>query len=407
MMIPKLSWKNIWRNPIRSTVVICAVLIGTWAGIFISAFSGGMVQQYLQNELNTFTSHIQIHDPAYRDEHLPEHDIAHPDQVMRTIRSQSFVTAVTAHTMVEGLAMSPANSYGVAINGIQPQQESTVTDVHTYIKEGNYLSEDQRRPILVGRGLAKKLNLRLRSKVVLNFQNLDQTITGGAFRVAGIFKTANSTFDETNVFVLADDLREHLGAPDSALVQELLIKTDNYKNADSYADSLSAMFPQLSVRSWSKIAPHLSYADSMMDLTLYIFIGILILALTLGIINTMLMAVMERSQELGMLMAVGMNRKQIFSMILTETFYLNFVGAPIGLFLGWLTVYYTGTYGIDLSAFSEGLTAYGISTVIYPALKSSYYWNITLMIAVAAILAALYPAYKALSLKPVEAIRKL
>jgi ABC-type lipoprotein release transport system permease subunit len=407
MMIPSLSWKNVWRNPVRSTVVICAVVIGTWSGIFISAFSGGMVEQYLQNELNTFTSHIQIHHPRYLDERLPEYDINHPDNVREQIAQYDFVRAVSPHTLADGLAMSPANSYGVTITGIDPQAEYQVTDVHTYLEEGEYMSPDQRRPILIGRELAEKLNLRLRSKIILNFQDLDENITGGAFRVAGIFKTPNSTFDESTVFVLENDLKEHLGADSTPLTHELLIRTDRYKRASTYADSLAQQFPNLEIRSWEKVAPHLSYASSSMDLTLYIFIGILILALTLGIINTMLMAVMERSQELGMLMAVGMNRPHIFRMILIETFYLNFVGAPIGLFLGWLTVYYTGTYGIDLSAFSEGLAAYGMSTVIHPSLDPIYYLNITIMIAVAALIAALYPAYKALSLNPVEAIRKL
>ncbi|MGM0586961.1 MAG: ABC transporter permease [Bacteroidota bacterium] len=407
MMIPSLSWKNVWRNPIRSTVVICAVVIGTWSGIFISAFSGGMVEQYLQNELNTFTSHIQFHHPKYLDERLPEYAIDNPDQLMDQIAKYDFAHAISPHTLADGLAMSPANSYGVTITGIDPQAEYQVTDVHTYLEEGEYLNAEQRRPILIGQELAEKLNLRLRSKVILNFQDLEETITGGAFRVAGIFKTPNSKFDESTVFVLDTDLKEHLGADSASLTHELLIRTDRYKHAETYADSLAQQFPNLEVRSWETVAPHLSYANSSMDLTLYIFIGILILALTLGIINTMLMAVMERSQELGMLMAVGMNRPHIFRMILTETFYLNFVGAPIGLLLGWLTVYYTGTYGIDLSAFSEGLAAYGMSTVIHPALDPMYYVNITIMIAVAAVLAALYPAYKALSLNPVEAIRKL
>jgi len=134
---------------------------------------------------------------------------------------------------------------------------------------------------------------------------------------------------------------------------------------------------------------------------------IIIMALVFSIINTMLMAVLERTKELGMLMAIGMNKARLFTMILCETFFLTMVGTPIGLFLSWLTVWTFGNIGIDLSAFSQGLNAYGLDTVIYPELSATYYLNVTLLIAAAAILSAIYPAWKTLKLKPVEAIRKI
>jgi ABC-type antimicrobial peptide transport system permease subunit len=121
----------------------------------------------------------------------------------------------------------------------------------------------------------------------------------------------------------------------------------------------------------------------------------------------MLMAVMERTKELGMLMAIGMNKMRLFGMIVSETFFLTMVGTPIGLLLSWITVTILGTTGIDLSAFAAGLNAYGLDTVIYPALGGSYYINIALLIAIAAIVSALYPAWKTMKLKPVEAIRKI
>lgn len=405
MLIPKLSWKNVWRNPVRSGVVICAVIIGTWAGIFISAFSSGMTRQYLQTELDTYTGHIQIHTPEYLDEHLPQDAIPHPSRLEQDLKSSPNITKVADHTVVDGLARSSANTFGVTVTGIDPDQEKSISTVHTYVTEGGYFDGKDRRPVLVGRKLADKLNLRLRSKLVLNFQDVNNEITGGAFRVAGIFKTPNTSFDEMNVFVRASDLKPLLEA--DTLVHEMVVRVDNFKKAPHYADSLQAVYPNLRIRSWRDVAPELSYMDSMMDITLYIFITVLILALTLGIINTMLMAVMERTRELGMLMAVGMNHSRVFGMILSETFYLIFVGTPAGLLLGWITVWLTGTYGIDLSAFSAGLSSYGFSTVIHPSLDGIYYLNVGLMMAAASVIAAVYPAYKALKLKPVEAIRKI
>jgi ABC-type lipoprotein release transport system permease subunit len=369
------------------------------------AFSTGMTKQYIKNQLDTYVGHIQVHNPKYLEEDLPQYDIKSPDSLIHELESNPFVTHIAAHSKVQGLAMSAANTYGVSITGIDTTEEKNISIVHKDITQGSYLSSNIRNPVIIGHKLADKLDIRLRSKLVLNFQDVNNEISAGAFRVVGIFSTNNSTFDGRNVFVLKNDLDRLLDR--QGLVHELVLRVDNLKDAPAYSKKLQKEYPNLKIQSWGDIAPELRYADISMDYTMYIFMSVLILALTLGIINTMLMAVMERTKELGMLMAVGMNRPRVFQMILVETFYLIFVAVPIGLLLGWITVTLTAHTGIDLSAFSQGLAAYGLSTVIYPELSGIYYLNISIMMAVAAVLAALYPAWKALSLKPVKAIRKL
>ncbi|MEO1450144.1 MAG: FtsX-like permease family protein, partial [Bacteroidota bacterium] len=144
-----------------------------------------------------------------------------------------------------------------------------------------------------------------------------------------------------------------------------------------------------------------------MDQFMWIFVGIIVLALTFSIINTMLMAVLERTHELGMLMAVGMNKARVFGMIMLETIFLSMVGVPIGLIAAWGSITWLSGVGrgLDLSAFSEGLSEFGMSSVIQPQLDSHFYWQVMLLVAIASILAAVYPALRALKLKPVEAIR--
>jgi ABC-type antimicrobial peptide transport system permease subunit len=138
-----------------------------------------------------------------------------------------------------------------------------------------------------------------------------------------------------------------------------------------------------------------------------IYLVIILLALVFGIINTMLMTILERFRELGMLMAIGMNKLRVFLMIVMETLFLSFVGVPLGLLLGWGTVSYFGKYGLDLSAFSESLQMYGMSDMTYFDLNPAVYWQVPMMVGFTALLASIYPALKAIRLKPVEAIRKL
>ena len=130
-------------------------------------------------------------------------------------------------------------------------------------------------------------------------------------------------------------------------------------------------------------------------------------ALVFGIVNTMLMAVLERFRELGMLMAVGMNKIRVFTMVLIETLYLGIVGAPLGLLVGWLTIYYYKGVGVDLSNYSEGLESFGYSSILYPYVQGDAYFQIAIAVMVTALVGAIYPAWKAVKLKPVEALHSI
>jgi len=238
----------------------------------------------------------------------------------------------------------------------------------------------------------------------LSFQDVSGDITAGAFRVSGIYDSFDSRFDENYVVVKKSDLNRLLGKGD--LTHNIRIDTDNLTTAGALAEQLQKDYPDLEVKSWREIAPDLRYVFDMQDLSMYMVMIIIIIGLIFSIINTMLMAVMERTRELGMLRAIGMNKTRTFSMVMLETVFLTMVGSPVGLLLGWLTISFFGVNGIDLSAFSEGLEGWGFTTMIYPSLAFKYYLNIVLLVAAAALISALYPAWRALKLRPVEAIRK-
>lgn len=404
--IVKLGWKNVWRNPTRSGVVIVAVLLGTWAGIFSAGFFNGMLDDYLNNQIELSVGHIQIMHPQFEDLYNPKYSIQQPDDVIQNLREKPFVREVSAKSVVTGLAQSPRSNFGVTVWGINAETDTSmgVRTIEQYITGGNTLGEKGRNPILMGDKLAERLGLELRSRMVLSFQDIDGNITAGAFRVAGIFDTFDSRFDESTVFVRKGDLNGLLGAEQA--IHNIRLETDDLIEAESYARQLRQEFPHLQIKTWREIAPDLRYMFDMKDLTLYLVMIIIIIGLVFSIINTMLMAVLERTRELGMLRAIGMNKIRTFSMIMLETVFLTTVGSPAGLFMGWLTISYFAGSGIDLSAFAEGLEGWGFGTMIYPSLSWSYYLNIMLLVAVAALISALYPAWRTLKLKPVEAIRK-
>ena len=399
-----LSWKNIWRNKTRSMVVITAVILGTGAGVFMSAFMYGLSMQYVRSELENFVSHIQIHTQEFRKEPLPEYTIQNADSLISELRANPEVKTLAKRTVISGLVSSSSSSYGVTIKGIYPDQEKQVTKLYTFMKEGDYFESRTRNPIIIGEKLANRLSVDVRSKIVLNFQDVDGNLAAAAFRVVGIFKSPNSNFDQSNVFVPAETINGLINEPDA--VHEIAILIDNFKMADSLKTSL-VNDPNLLAESWGELSPSLSYTDSMVGTMLYIVMVIILIALTFGIVNTMLMAVLERQQELGMLMAVGVNKMRTFSMIMFETVFLATFGAPIGLFLAWFGITIMADTGVDVSAFAQGFEMYGMGTVIYPELEPNYYFYVSLLILVTTLVASIFPALKALKLNPVEAIRKI
>ncbi len=404
-MLIKIAWRNVWRNRLRSGVVIASIAMGIWAGLFIISISAGLNEQRTKDAISTYLSDIQIHDKEFVKDNNVEFRIDNMDAVRQVLSDNPNVKAYAERVVLNGMVSSSTGGYGARITGIDPEQEKAVSTMYEKLVDGEYFEGIKRNPVFIGKKLAEKLKVDVRKKIVLTFQKDNGDIVTGAFRVVGIYKTSNSKADEMNVFILSEDANRLL--EESAGIHEVAIVVNEATVVDTTAGTIGAELPGLSVRSWREVSPDLGYADEIMMQMLYIIIGIILLALSFGIVNTMLMAVLERKRELGMLMSVGMNKTKVFFMIVLETVFISMVGGPIGVLLGYITVTYFGSAGIDLSVVGKGLESFGISTMIYTNLEPRFYIDVTVMVIVAAILSSIYPARKALQLKPAEAVRAI
>ena len=313
------------------------------------------------------------------------------------------VEAASGRTLVDGMAASPKATFGVAIQGIDPEWESKVTDIHECIVEGAYFIGSGKNPIVIGEKLAHRLSLKLHSKVVLSFQAMDGTLVYAAFRVNGIFKTDSSLFDESHAFVRQADLLRLLNTP--PVIHEIAVRATSSGLVPGLLTAFQTAWPGLSIKPWKALSPEIAVTAAAMGSWSYIFIGIILMALIFGITNTMLMAVMERTQELGILIAIGMKRGKVFLMILLETLMVSFTGGICGMLLGGGTILVLSRTGIDLSAFASSLESFGAAAVLYPFLPVGMYVALVLMIMVASGIAATLPAWKAVRLDPAKAIR--
>ncbi len=400
-MLLLIAWKNIWRSKRRSMIMIAAIMLGLWGGLFAVGIFTGMYDSMVNASIDRDLTHLQLHAHGFREDRLITVTIPHPDSLCGVISRIPGVEAVSAREIIDGMGSSPTSSEGIKIMGIVPEIERQATGIQRRLVGGTYFDKNERFPILIGKKLAERLTVKTGGKMVLSFQRPDGTIVYGAFRIAGMFDTESFAFDGTTVLVRRTDLDDLIGTP---LVHEIAVRLTTNDSLASVQRQLAGKFPALQVDSWQDLAPDMKLVAESADITDAIFLGIILLALLFGITNTMLMSVLERVREFGLLMAVGMKRSRIFLMIIVETVFLSVTGSAAGTVLGAVTVAIFARVGINLASVSEGLSAYSISTMLYPVLHESVYPLLAFMVMLAAVVAAIYPALKAIRLNPSSAL---
>lgn len=405
-MIISIAWRNIWRNRLRSLVIIIAITLGIFAGVLSTGFMKGMVDQRIESAIENEVSHIQIHHPEYRQEDKLIQYIPQASEKVRELNEISTVRASSQRLSANCMITSAGKGSGINLTGIKPNQEKQVTNIHEQLIKGSYFNDVPKRviPLVIGQKLADKLNAKIKSRIVIQFADVNGNPVSMGCRVTGIYKTDNSAFDGMHAYVRYSDLQEIMGVPEKAghEIAVLLHDNDALEKAKS---EIAGMYHNKEVNTWKELSPELSYLNDMMEQYMYIIVIIILLALLFGIVNTMLMAVLERIKELGMLMAIGMNRKRVFSMIMLEAIFLALTGGLTGIVIGYGITELLGQTGVDLSIYATGLEAMGWSTVIYPDIGLDTLAGVTGLVILTGIVSAIYPALKALRLNPAESIR--
>lgn len=409
-MIVSLSWRNVWRSKLRSSVIIIAITLGICAGIFSAAFYKGMAEQRINKAIKSELSYIQIHDAEFRNTNEIHDFISESDKLYNELSQISGVSGVSNRIIIYSMASSAETGSGVKIIGIEPENERLTTNIHEKLLEGNYFEgknkkgDPQKNQLVIGEKLAKKLKVKLNSKVVITVLDVDNNIAYGAYRIVGIFNTINNNFDEGTIFVKNKDLTKLINLPANTC-HEIAISLENGDDLNLIKSKIEEKTAGLEVKTWLELSPEMSYLSEGMDVLMYLFIIIILFALLFGIVNTMLMVVLERVKEIGMLMAVGMSRLRIFLMILLETVFLSITGGVVGVILGLLISKHFETNAIDLSIVGEGFTEMGYDPFVYTSIDYPLLVNVTILVILTGVIASIYPAIKALKQDPSEALR--
>lgn len=410
-LLLSMAWRNIWRSPWRSGVVVGAMALGVWAGIFMMGLAQGVNDTRTANALDDYIGHAQITDSSFIENQEVQAIIADPHAWTAALEAHPEVESWSERLLITAVMQSGAASAPVQVLAVDPEREAQVFKAPRRMHEGAFDSTG----ITLGLKLAEQLGAGLGDRVVLTFQDLRGEIHSSLYQVSGIYDGISNLVEGIQVYVpLAELSPELLGTADSLsqpmVAHQIHFRVRNLDSLDQTVSELTAAVanPGSSVlRTWRAISPDLRYADEVLAQSLLLFMAVILFAMAFGILNTMLMAILERTRELGMLMAIGMTRRKVFRLVVLETLLLSFAGLPLGLLLGHLTIAVTSRTGISLAGVEKGMAELGLQSTIYPVPVPEYFLPVALLVAVLGLLSSLYPARKALKLNPIESMRVL
>lgn len=398
-----LAWRNVWRNHRRTLVILLAIAFGIWSMVTLAALMRGMIEQQVRNTINNLTGHIQVHAVGYRDDPSVENSMPPPDPLMLKVLRGENVKAWAERVRVPAVVASERESAGVTLVGIDPEAEQGLSFIAQAVTEGHYLKSPEDDGLLLGRKLAERLETSLGKRVVLMSQDIDNEIADRGFRIVGIFDAKMEATEIGYVFIgrtPAQDMLKLCGR-----VSELALVVDDRQILDTTLQRLTNGAQGLDVQPWTNLEPILVLTVKMYDAMMLIWFVVVFLAMSFGLINTLLMAVFERTREIGLFQALGMRPRFILGQVLLESLTLLITGLVIGNLLAWATIAYLGD-GLNLSAFAQGLEWAGLSSVIYPLVAVSDVITANLVVIVLGIIASLYPARRAARYVPIEAITR-
>lgn len=404
-IVGRLAWRNLWRNYRRTLIMVAAIVVATWAMIFMTALMRGMVDDMVKDGISALPGHVQIHHPSYRDDPTIANVIAPPDGELLAALQRPEVVAWATRVRVPAVISSERNTRGVTLVGIEPGREADISFVADDLVEGRFLESREDAGLVVGRKLLDKLETDLGRRVVIMSQDKDNEIADRGFRIVGVFESNLAQYEEGFVFAGEGTIQRLLGVGDA--VSEVAILGTDYRDVEGVRRAVAeAAGPDLEVLPWQELDTYLGSMLAVMDGFVVVWIVVIFLALSFGLVNTLVMAIFERVREIGLMLALGMTPRTILSQIVTESILLLAIGLLIGNLAAWATVEPLKD-GINVSIVAEGMELFGAASILYPALYLKDVVLANVIVLVLGFLASLSPAWRASRYDPVRAITKV
>jgi len=406
----RLGLSNLLLYPMRTGLTVMALAIGIAALTFLSAMNDGWLQNMKVNFVLTQMGHVQIHAQGFEQSKRIADSISKPHDITPILQKNTAIQAWTTRIRVSGLASAAGTSASVLVYGIEPEKEPQVSRLAGFIQQGEWLKKGDVRGMVLGDALADRLNVGLGDKVVL-MASASGDIASEVFRVRAIMHSGVLDIDNLTALISLPMAQQWLGLKQA--VTDIVIRAHSFQAVDALRDNLKTQLSNnhsqqaLEVLAWQDIDPMAEQWTMFAQVYTWIVLLVVIVVVLAEVLNTMLMSMHDRVREFGLLAALGTNRASLFAMVVCETMVLVGLGGILGFALGAVASFYYAAHGLDLSQYATAFSFMYMSPIVYPELTWAGCARILAAALLGAVLAGLYPAWKAANLNPAQAMREI
>jgi putative ABC transport system permease protein len=400
----RMAWRNVWRNKRRTLIALVAIALGLVFLAFMDGSIAGFQQAIFGNAVRLQGGNVQVHAPGYGEKakRLPLLPLADADAVVRAARAQSQVVAASRRINTAGFVSSRKATLPVMISGIEPELEAPVGLLARNISQGRYLTAGDEDLILVGQAMASRLQVGVGDRITLLGRATHEQMRRRTMTILGIYDLGLPEAEKQMVYISLAEAQTLFDLRDQAT--EVVVALQSVGQEKAVVAALQVALPAYEVASWQELNPEMNQSLEVDKQVMGIFGLVVLLIAGVGILNLMLMAVFERTREIGLLAAMGLKRHEILGLFLLEGVFIGLLGSLVGGVLGGLVVAGVGQVGIKLSIAEMGEMMALLGDRLYPTLRIDLLFGRALTVGIIAALASLYPAWQASRREPAEAL---
>ena len=395
-IIYKMAFRNIFRQKGRSSLLITVIAIGVFAASFAVSIAHGWSDGVYKEHIDMQTSYLQIHANKFSDANEVT-EFMDKSVVQQALGGVSEVEHASYRLKTNALLSTANTSVGLTLIGVDREEEMKVSSVYSTIEsgDGSFFESEIVRPIIISKRSAERLNVGIKSRIIVSLQDSSGEIQRVMFRLGGLFQTNGKRFDNTTAFVRKSDLIPYLNLPEEA-VHEVAIVVNDLRECDKVKQKLSQLLPEYEIKKWDEVYPLMQLVDAWHGIASFLFLLLFFIALGLSTANFMMMSVLERKGEFRMLNKVGMSDNRIGLMIIIETLFTTLIATSIGLLLCVLAVSLSSKSGININFLFDNNSGYGFGTVVYPMIDKIDFVHIFVLVSAIGIFTTISPIKKVL-----------
>lgn len=398
-----VALRNLLGHLPRTLLTIGAIAVGLAALIFLWSFNDGLHRNMLGNFQKAIIGSLQIHHQGFFKQPELSGYIRNPEHVINALQSSGIVN-YTRRLESFGLAASDDTTEGVMLIGMDPVTEGRVTELEKRIGIGRFLQPDDSYSLILGATTANNLKIKLGDSVIIVGYDRYGVMVAESFSLVGIITSGEMGLDRGMAITSLSTLQEMVDMPGQ--VTTLVMRLPE-KRIAAIAEELRVRLEgeSIEIMPWYTMFPIMKEWVTLHNGFLYLFIGVVLFIVLAGELNTLLLSMLERIREFGVLMAIGTTRQEVAALLVTEAFMIGLIGTIAGLLLGFVIVSVTSTTGIDLSILLGGTSRFYVDPLVFPQLNLEHIGITVVAILLASVAAGFYPAWRASLLQPAEAIR--